>query len=160
VRLDIQKEDEVLAEKRVYEVVLIIDTDTPEGEATSLVENLQKIVTDQGGAFTRSESMGRRRLAYNVGRKTEGNYWLFEIEGTGAEIAELERRMRVSDAVLRYLTVRVDEDRQRAEKLGAKRALRASKRPATGSRGGGRSSTPPAFIAPPAPAPAAEEDEA
>jgi small subunit ribosomal protein S6 len=160
VRLDIQKEDEVLAEKRVYEVVLIIDTDTPEGEATSLVENLQKIVTDQGGAFTRSESMGRRRLAYNVGRKTEGNYWLFEIEGTGAEIAELERRMRVSDAVLRYLTVRVDEDRQRAEKLGAKRALRASKRPATGSRGGGRSSTPPAFIAPPAPAAAAEEDEA
>jgi small subunit ribosomal protein S6 len=104
--------------------------------------------------------MGRRRLAYNVGRKTEGHYWLFEIEGTGAEIAELERRMRVSDAVLRYLTVRVDEDRQRAEKLGAKRALRASKRPATGSRGGGRSSTPPAFIAPPAPAAAAEEDEA
>jgi small subunit ribosomal protein S6 len=160
VRLDIQKEDEVLAEKRVYEVVLIIDTDTPEGEATSLVENLQKIVTDQGGTFARSESMGRRRLAYNVGRKTEGNYWLFEIEGTGAEIAELERRMRVSDAVLRYLTVRVDEDRQRAEKLGAKRALRASKRPATGSRGGGRSSTPPAFIAPPAAAAAAEEDEA
>jgi small subunit ribosomal protein S6 len=162
MRLDIQKEDEVLAEKRVYEVVLIIDTDTPEGEATSLVENLQKIVTDQGGTFTRSESMGRRRLAYNVGRKTEGNYWLFEIEGTGAEIAELERRMRVSDAVLRYLTVRVDEDRQRAEKLGAKRALRASKRPATGSRGGGRSSTPPAFIAPPAAAPAAaaEDDEA
>lgn len=158
VRLDIQKEDEVLAEKRVYEVVLIIDTDTPEGEATSLVENLQKIVTDQGGTFARSESMGRRRLAYNIGRKTEGNYWLFEIEGTGAEIAELERRMRVSDAVLRYLTVRVDEDRQRAEKLGAKRALRASKRPATGSRGGGRSSTPPAFVAPPAAA--AEEDEA
>ncbi|MDT7540760.1 MAG: small subunit ribosomal protein [Acidobacteriota bacterium] len=158
MRLDIQKEDEVLAEKRVYEVVFIIDTDTPEGEATSLVENLQKIVTDQGGTFTRSESMGRRHLAYNVGRKTEGNYWLFEIEGTGAEIAELERRMRVSDAVLRYLTVRVDEDRQRAEKLGAKRALRASKRPPTGSRGGGRSSTPPAFIAPPAAA--AEEDEA
>jgi small subunit ribosomal protein S6 len=159
VRLDIQKEDEVLAEKRVYEVVLIIDTDTPEGETASLVENLQKIVTDQGGTFTRSESMGRRRLAYNIGRKTEGNYWLFEIEGTGAEIAELERRMRVSDAVLRYLTVRVDEDRQRAEKLGAKRALRASKRPATGSRGGGRSSAPPPFVAPPAAA-AAEEDEA
>jgi small subunit ribosomal protein S6 len=159
VRLDIQKEDEVLADKRVYEVVFIIDTDTPEAEATGLVENLQKIVTDQGGTFTRSESMGRRQLAYRVGRKTEGNYWLFEIEGTGAEIAELERRMRVSDAVLRYLTVRVDEDRQRAEKLGAKRAKRAAKRPPTGSRGGGRSSTPPAFIAPPAAA-AAEEDEA
>jgi small subunit ribosomal protein S6 len=142
-----------LAEKRVYEVVFIVDTDTPEGEAASLVENLQKIVTDQGGAIVRSESMGRRQLAYRVGRKTEGNYWLFEVEGTGAEIAELERRMRVSDAVLRYLTVRVDEDRRRAEKFKERRARRAAKRPVKGgsrSTGGGAAA---AF------APAAEEEE-
>ena len=142
-----------MAEKRVYEVVFIVDTDTPEGEAASLVENLQKIVTDQGGAVVRSESMGRRQLAYRVGRKTEGNYWLFEVEGTGAEIAELERRMRVSDAVLRYLTVRVDEDRQRAEKFKAKRARRAANRPVKGgsrSAGGGAAA---AF------APAAVEEE-
>ncbi|MFN2595698.1 MAG: 30S ribosomal protein S6 [Pyrinomonadaceae bacterium] len=129
-----------MAEKRVYEVVFIIDPDTPEGEATSLVENLQKIVTDQGGAVVRSETMGRRQLAYRIGHKTDGNYWLFEVEGTGAEIAELERRMRVSDAVLRYLTVRVDEDRQRAEKFKAKRARRAAKRPVKGgsrATGGG-----------------------
>ena len=145
-----------MAEKRVYEVVFIIDSDTPEGEAMSLVDNLRKIVTDQGGAVTRSESMGRRQLAYRVGRKTEGNYWLFEIEGTGAEIAELERRMRVSDAVMRYLTVRVDEERQRAEKLKARRARKASKRPVKGGARGG-ASAPPAFT--PAAAAAVEEEE-
>jgi small subunit ribosomal protein S6 len=156
VRLDIQKEDEVLAEKRVYEVVFIVDPDTPEDESTRLVEALQNIVTEQGGAIVRSESMGRRRLAYRIGRKTEGNYWLFEVEGTGAEIAELERRMRVSDAVIRYLTVRVDEERQRAEKLKARRASKAAKRPAKG--GGSRGSNAgaaAAFV----PASAASEDE-
>jgi small subunit ribosomal protein S6 len=158
VRLDIQKEDGVLAEKRVYEVVFIIDTDTSEADSSGLVENLQKVVTDQGGAITRSESMGRRQLAYRVGRKTEGNYWLFEVEGTGSEIAELERRMRVNDAVLRYLTVRVDEERQRAEKLKARRARKAAKRPQGGGGRGSRGAGAPAFAA--APAAAAEEDEA
>ena len=123
-----------MAEKRIYEIVFIVDPDTPEAEATSLVENLQKIVTDQGGTIARSESMGRRQLAYQIGRKNDGIYWLFEVEGTGSEIAELERRMRVSDAVIRYMTVRVDEDRQRAEKLRNRRAQKAAKK-----RGGGAS---------------------
>jgi len=130
-----------LAEKRVYEVVFIIDPATGEEDTTRLVENLQKIVTDQGGAITKSESMGRRQLAYKIGRNTEGQFMLFEIEGTGSEIAELERRMRVSDQVMRYLTVRVDEDRRRAEKFKERRARKAAKRPekgsARGSGGGG-----------------------
>ena len=147
-----------MAEKRVYEIVFIIDTGTPEEEATRLVETLSNIITEQGGTVTRSESMGRRQLAYRIGRKTEGNFWLFEVEGTGAEIAELERRMRVSDAVMRYLTVRVDEERQRAEKLKDRRTRKASKRPAPGAGGrggGGRHSAPSA----PAPRAAAEGEE-
>ncbi len=127
-----------MAEKRVYEVVFIIDPATGEEDTTRLVENLQKIVTDQGGAITKSESMGRRQLAYKVGRNTEGHFMLFEIEGAGSEIAELERRMRVSDQVMRYLTVRVDEDRRRAEKFKERRARKASKRPEKGAGGGGR----------------------
>ena len=132
-----------MAEKRIYEVVFIIDPATSEEDTTRLVENLQKIVTDQGGAITKSESMGRRQLAYKIGRNTEGHYMLFEIEGTGGEIAELERRMRVSDQVLRYLTVRVDEDRRRAEKLKGRRARKASKRPlaASAASGGGQASS-------------------
>jgi small subunit ribosomal protein S6 len=141
-----------LAEKRIYEVVFIIDPATGEEDSTRLVENLQKIVTDQGGAITKSESMGRKALAYRIGRNTEGHFMLFEIEGTGGEIAELERRMRVSDQVMRYLTVRVDEDRRRADKFRDRRIRKASKRPekGTGGRGGGGS-----FAAPSAAAPAA-----
>ena len=132
-----------MAEKRVYEVVFIVDPGTQEEDLTRLTENLRGIVTNGGGTVTKSEVMGRRQLAYSIGRSNEGIYVLFEIEGSGSEIAELERRMRVSDQVLRYLTVRVDEDRQRAEKLRARRARKASKRPfaaaAAGGPGGGGS---------------------
>ena len=130
-----------MAEKRVYEIVFIVDTGTPEEEATRLVESLSNIITEQGGAITRSETMGRRQLAYRIGHSNEGIYVLFEIEGTGREIAELERRMRVSDQVLRYLTVRVDEERQRAEKLRARRARKAAKRPMSASASGGGQAT-------------------
>ncbi|HEV2864774.1 MAG TPA: 30S ribosomal protein S6 [Pyrinomonadaceae bacterium] len=143
-----------MAEKRVYEVIFIVDPDTPEDEATRLSENFSHIVTDQGGTVTRNEVMGRRQLAYRIGRKTEGVYHLFEVEGTGREIAELERRMRVSDQVIRYLTVRVDEERRRAEKLRERRARKASKGPhaaAAAAAGGGRG---------PAPQPPADDDEA
>ena len=129
----------VLAEKRVYEVIFIVDPDTQEEEMTKLTQNLSGVVTDQGGAVTRNEVLGRRQLAYRIGRKNEGVYVLFEVEGTGSEIAELERRMRVNDAIMRYMTVRVDEDRQRAEKLKARRQRKASKRPgfAAAAAGGG-----------------------
>jgi small subunit ribosomal protein S6 len=130
----------ILAEKRVYEVVFIVDPGTPEEDVTRLTENLSTIVTDQGGIVTRNEVMGRRQLAYRIGRSNEGIYVLFEVEGTGHEIAEMERRMRVSDQVMRYLTVRVDEDRQRAEKLKARRTRKAAKRPFAAAAGGGMQS--------------------
>lgn len=130
-----------MAENRAYEVLLIVDTDTPEDEFTRLTENLRQIITDQGGTVVKAENMGRRQLAYQINRKNEGNYLLLEVEGTGREIAELERRMRVNDQIIRYITVRVDEDRRRAEKFKTKRARKASKRPygSSGSerRGGG-----------------------
>jgi small subunit ribosomal protein S6 len=113
--------------------MFIVDTSATDEEITRLNENLQQIVTDQGGVITKTENMGRRQLAYQIGRKKEGFYVLFEVEGSGREIAELERRMRVNDQVLRYITVRVDEDRRRAEKFKAKRARKASKRPFSGS---------------------------
>ena len=152
-----------MAEKRIYEVVFIIDPATGEEDSTRLVENLQKIVRDQGGAITKSESMGRRQLAYKIGRNTEGQFMLFEIEGTGSEIAELERRMRVSDQVMRYLTVRVDEDRRRAEKFKERRARKASKRPEKGAGrghgGGGGAGAATATATAPAIAVDADEEE-
>ena len=148
-----------MAEKRIYEVVFIIDPATGEEDSTRLVENLQKIVTDQGGTITKSESMGRRQLAYKIGRNTEGQFMLFEIEGAGSEIAELERRMRVSDQVMRYLTVRVDEDRRRADKFKERRARKAAKRPEKGSARGSNSSSAAAVATAPAVAVAGEEDD-
>ena len=132
----------ILAEKRVYEVIFIVDPDTQEEELTKLTTNLSGVITDQGGTITRNEVLGRRQLAYRIGRKNEGVYVLFEVEGTGGEIAELERRMRVNDAIMRYMTVRVDEDRQRAEKLRARRQRKAAKRPGfVAAAGGGGSAS-------------------
>jgi small subunit ribosomal protein S6 len=127
-----------LATQRTYEVMFIIDPKTSEEDITRLNENLLQVITDQGGSVTKHENMGRRQLAYPIGRQTEGHYVLFEVDGSGREIAELERRMRVNDQVIRYITVRVDEDRRRAEKFKAKRARKASKRPFSGSGGATR----------------------
>ena len=114
---------------RQYEVVFIVDPTADEDEVTRLTDGFKQIVTDQGGTITKSESMGRRQLAYEILHKNEGSFWLLEIEGSGHEIAELERRMRVNDRIIRYITVRVDEDRRRAEKFKANRARKAAKRP-------------------------------
>jgi small subunit ribosomal protein S6 len=119
----------ILETQRQYEVVFIVDPAAEDDEVTRLTDNLKQIATDQGGTVTKTESMGRRKLAYEILHKTEGNFVLLEIEGSGREIAELERRMRVNDRIIRYITVRVDEDRQRAEKFKAKRARKAAKKP-------------------------------
>ena len=124
-------EDEV-AEKRTYEIVFIIDPDAEDAEVMKLTETFQKIITDQGGSVTKTEMMGKRQLAYEISHKRDGVYVLLEVDGSGAEIAELERRMRVNDRILRYMTVRVDEDRRRAEKLKDRRARKAERRPTAG----------------------------
>ncbi|MEP6820161.1 MAG: 30S ribosomal protein S6 [bacterium] len=141
--------------KRQYEVVFIVDPTADEDEVTRLTDGFKQIVTDQGGTITKSETMGRRQLAYEILHKTEGSFWLLEIEGSGREIAELERRMRVNDRIIRYITVRVDEDRRRAEKFKAKRARKAEKRPA--GKDEQRRSSVPEFVRPEA---EADEDAA
>jgi small subunit ribosomal protein S6 len=122
-------EDEV-AEQRSYEVIFIIQPDAEDAEVMRLTEAVQKIITDQGGKIVKTEMMGKRHLAYEINHKRDGIYVLLEVEGSGREIAELERRMRVNDRVLRYMTVRVDENRRRAQKLKDRRARKAARRPA------------------------------
>src|SRR2546422_9688246 len=100
-----------------------------------LSETVQKIITSQGGQIVKTEMMGRRQLAYEINHKREGNYMLLEIEGSGAEIDELERRMRVNDQILRYMRIRVDEDRRRAEKLKERRARKAARKSRAGGAG-------------------------
>ena len=121
-----------MADKRTYEVIFIVDPGSDDAEVTRLSETFQKIITDQGGSITKTEMMGRRQLAYEINHKRDGVYVLLEVEGSGKEIAELERRMRVSDRILRYMTIRVDEDRRRADKFKDRRARKAERRPLSG----------------------------
>lgn len=95
-----------------------------------LITQYEQAVTEKGGKVVKVERMGRRRLAYPIRKFREGIYVLMVVEGTGKEIAELERRLRVnSDIVLRYISIRIDEDLKRAEKIRAKRQARALKHP-------------------------------
>jgi small subunit ribosomal protein S6 len=113
---------------RTYEVMYIIDPETPADRITKLNTAVGNLIEKEGGTVVRMDDIGRRTLAYPIEKKSEGHYVLFEIEGSGQEIAELERRMRVNDMIIRYMTVRVDEDRKKAEKMRAKREKRAERR--------------------------------
>src|ERR1043165_4138338 len=114
--------------KRTYEVMYIIDPDTPGERVEKLNDAVGKLIEKEGGEIVRMDDIGMRELAYPIQKKTEGHYVLFEINGSGQEIAELERRMRVNDMIMRYITVRVDEERKTASKRREKREARATKR--------------------------------
>jgi small subunit ribosomal protein S6 len=105
----------------------IADPTTSDEDITSLNEEITKLVEDEGSTIVKTDDMGRRPLAYRIKKFTEGYYFLFEIESSGSEIAELERRMRVNDKIIRYLTVRVDEERKTANKIETKRKVRKEK---------------------------------
>lgn len=113
---------------RTYEVMYIVDPDTAAEKIEKLNEAVGKVIAKEGGEVVRMDDIGMKTLAYPIQKKTEGHYVLFEINGSGQEIAELERRMRVNDMIMRYITVRVDEDRKKADKIRTKREARAAKR--------------------------------
>ena len=113
---------------RTYEVMYIVDPETPTDKLAKLNEAVGKLIEKEGGTVVRMDDGGKRTLAYPIQKKTEGFYVLFEIEGSGQEIAELERRMRVNDMIIRFITVRVDEDRKKADKMKAKREKRQTQR--------------------------------
>ncbi len=113
-----------MANNRVYEVMYIADPTTDTEGIETINKEIEDLVGNQGGTIVSTDDMGRRQLAYKIKQFTEGYYFLFEIEGSGSEIAEIERRMRVNDKIFRYLTVRVDEERKAAAKIEAKREKR------------------------------------
>lgn len=122
---------------RTYEVMYIAQPETADDDIAKLNDAITSLVEKDGGTVSVVEGWGRRRMAYPINKKTEGYYVLLEIEGSGQEIAELERRFRVNDQIMRYMTVRVDEDRKAADKKSEKRERRKSKR-GNNEFGGGR----------------------
>ncbi len=137
---------------RLYEVMFILRPDISEEDTDKLIAGFSTSVTNGGGSIKSAEKMGRRKLAYVVRKFNDGFYVLLTIEASGPVVLELERRLRVTEQVIKFITVRTDEEEKRIAKVKAKRGVR-------------RSAEPPAAPAPapvpvPAPAPVAAVEAA
>ena len=110
---------------RLYEVMFIVRPDVADEEVDKLIAGFTTSVTNGGGVVKSAEKMGRRKLAYLVRKFADGNYVLLTLEAGGPVVQELERRLRVSEPVIKFITVRMDEEEKRLTKL---KSLRASRR--------------------------------
>ena len=115
---------------RVYELMFIVRPDMVEEEQDKLISTLESAVSSSGGKVRSMERMGKRRLAYTVRRFHDGIYILLTVEGGGALIHELERRLRVTEPVIKFLTVRIDEEQKRLDKIKKIREARRKPAPA------------------------------
>ena len=142
---------------RLYDVVVLVTPDLADEDAIKLAGDYRKILADGGARFVKEEPWGRRRLAFPIERKREATYVYWQVEAEPAVIAEAERRMRLSDQVLRHLAVRVDQELRRAgkmaERIKKKQARRPPRPPAAPPVEGAAPAAAPA-------APAAERSEA
>ena len=138
---------------RLYEVMFIVRPDVEDEEVDKLIESLSTTVKNGGGGVKSVEKMGRRKLAYTVRKFADGNYVLFTIEAAGPVVQELERRLRVTEQVIKFITVRMDEEDKRIAKIKSRRGVRRK----AGVEAAPAVAVPAAAAAaPPAAAPAAE----
>lgn len=114
--------------ERTYEILFIADPNLGEPEVDALTAVVQGFVEQAGGKLQKVEKWGKKRLAYDVRRRREGSYVLVVADGSGGLIKEVERRLKVTDGIIRFLTVRVDEELRKAERRKAKRTLGEEKR--------------------------------
>lgn len=114
---------------RTYEVLFILSPQVPEEEATNLINEFRGVAEKTGATLKSEEAWGRRRLAYPINKFNEGNYHLFVFE-SDASLAELDRRMKNSDRIIRHMIVRTDLDLKRADKLAKKNPKKERVRPA------------------------------
>jgi len=114
---------------RIYEELFILRPDITEEEIGPVVDQLRGIITAAGGTVDKEERWGVRKLAYRIAKKNEGFYILLQFTCPASTVKELERRLRVNDAVLKYLTVRIDEKLKWLEKRRKAREKRAARKP-------------------------------
>jgi len=115
---------------RVYEELFILKPDTVEEEVDGFVEQIQHVITNGKGTIDKTDKWGVRKLAYRVQKYSEGLYVLIQFSSTPDLVKEVERRLRVSDAVIKFITVRIDEKQKKIDKLKKARDKRAARRPA------------------------------
>jgi small subunit ribosomal protein S6 len=114
---------------RIYEELFIVRPDATEEEVDPVIEQLKNVVTHAGGTVDKTEKWGTRRLAYRVVKYNEGQYILLQFTAKADTVKEIERRLRVSDLVLKFITVRIDEKLKRIEKRKKAREKRAARKP-------------------------------
>src|SRR5260370_12644608 len=117
---------------RIYEELFIVKPDAPDEEVDQFVETLRTQLTTAGATVDKVDKWGKRRLAYRVDKYREGTYVLFEFSSEPTAVKELERRLRVSDVVLKFLTVRIDHTLKRLDKRKKERDKRSAKRATAG----------------------------
>ncbi|HSW50783.1 MAG TPA: 30S ribosomal protein S6, partial [Bryobacteraceae bacterium] len=115
---------------RIYEELFIIKPDATEEEIDQVVEQVRSLIVSGGGTVDKIDKWGIRKLAYRVKKQHEGFYVLFQFSASPDAVKEIERRLRVSDLVLKFLTVRIDEKLKRIEKRKKRREKRAARKPA------------------------------
>ena len=94
---------------RDYEILYIVRADLEDDKVQDVVKRVNTLIERSGGAAEQTSLWGKRRLAYRVDKYREGTYVLFQITAEPTAVKELERRLRVSDVVLKFLTVRIDQ---------------------------------------------------
>jgi small subunit ribosomal protein S6 len=104
---------------RTYEIMFIVRPDVEEADLDKLIEGFSSNITNGGGEVKSVEKMGRRRLAYTVRKFNDGFYVLLNVAAAGSLISEIERRLRVSEQVIKFITVRMDEEEKRLAKVKA-----------------------------------------
>jgi small subunit ribosomal protein S6 len=163
---------------RIYEELFIVRPDATDEEVDPLIEQLKTVITQSKGTLDKTEKWGIRKLAYRVMKYNEGQYILLTFTAESDVVKEMERRLRVSDLVMKFLTVRIDEKLKRVEKRKKAREKRAARKPvapppqaplfatptlpseAGHAAPGAPSSPAPAVPAPATPAPAAPVETA
>jgi small subunit ribosomal protein S6 len=125
---------------RNYELMFIVRPDMVDEDLNKLISTLESSVSSAGGT-TKTEVWGKRRLAYRVGRFNDGIFVLMLIDGVGAVVHELERRLRVTEPVIKFLTVRTDEELKRLDKI---KKIRDSKKKASAAPAATAASVTPA----------------
>jgi small subunit ribosomal protein S6 len=117
-------------EERQYDLIFICRPDTPEPDVDKVIATIEHTATEKGAKIEKTEKWGRKRMAYRVQRLREGFYVYMVVRSSHGEVVkELERRLKVADPVIKYLTVRLDEELKRQEKLKRHRERRAARRP-------------------------------
>lgn len=115
---------------RIYEELFIVRPDVPEEEIDQLIEQTKQVITGGGGTVEKADKWGIRRLAYRVEKRDEGFYVLLQFTSGPEVVKEVERRFRVTDLVMKFLTVRIDERLKKIEKRKKQREKRAKRKPA------------------------------